>query len=371
MEQDDDDDDDTDDDTNVEDKENEAVIESDDDDTRRKRQRDDDVNYCEDDDTNSATLLEDAKTMSLLPTKLRKILEWRDGMTPGQFILQHNRDKQKLVQRYISFCKVKYDQTIQIDSARTALAKYFTRISESRSYLGCSSGDSVATAAAASDGDSVVGGDSVRGGGKTTGLAWHVSLDDLSSKDLKLFLKHDGMSPSVLLNSKSQDLIIQYKEFLKIHNRRVPAYTTIKSKISRFRNSVKEASTTGTSPRASASVIAEGDMLGGLSSELLTIYADEMLKLAMENQSKKSQQRVLPPKEIPDEINLMLEQLIQKEYPLFDSHKDEHSAKIMSDVIKTAWKTANDSLWGLNQTLDPSNKRVNIVLREICLKFCH
>ena len=371
MEQDDDDDDDTDDDTNVEDKENEAVIESDDDDTRRKRQRDDDVNYCEDDDTNSATLLEDAKTMSLLPTKLRKILEWRDGMTPGQFILQHNRDKQKLVQRYISFCKVKYDQTIQIDSARTALAKYFTRISESRSYLGCSSGDSVATAAAASDGDSVVGGDSVRGGGKTTGLAWHVSLDDLSSKDLKLFLKHDGMSPSVLLNSKSQDLIIQYKEFLKIHNRRVPAYTTIKSKISRFRNSVKEASTTGTSPRASASVIAEGDMLGGLSSELLTIYADEMLKLAMENQSKKSQQRVLPPKEIPDEINLMLEQLIQKEYPLFDSNKDERSAKIMSDVIKTTWTTANDSLRRLHRTLDDSSEeQVKLILRKICLKVC-
>ena len=119
------------------DEENEVVIDS-----ETKRQRDDDVDDV-DDDTESATLLlDDAKTMSLLPKKLRQFLEW-SGMTPGQFILQHNGDKKKLAQRYISFCKDKYNQTIQINSARTALAKYSTRISESRSFLGCSSGDSV------------------------------------------------------------------------------------------------------------------------------------------------------------------------------------------------------------------------------------
>ena len=169
QEQDDDDDDDTDDgdlgDYCVEqeqddDEENEVVIDS-----ETKRQRDDDVDDV-DDDTKSATLLlDDAKTMSLLPKKLRQFLEW-SGMTPGQFVLQHNGDKQKLAERYISFCKDKYNQTIQINSARTALASYSTRISESRSFLGCSSGDSV------------VGSDSVgRGGGKTTAAAAsHFSL---------------------------------------------------------------------------------------------------------------------------------------------------------------------------------------------------
>ena len=136
---------------------------SDDDDKGRKRQRDHDDDYREeqddDDDTNddtdvkdeenevvidsekgidggeSAMLLEDAKTMSLLTTNLRKFLEWRDGMTPGQFILQHKQDKHKLVQQYISFRQAKNDHTIQIDSARTAHANYFTKISESRSYF--------------------------------------------------------------------------------------------------------------------------------------------------------------------------------------------------------------------------------------------
>ena len=198
-----------------------------------------------------------------------------------------------------------------------------------------------------------------------------VNVDGLTSPDLILFLQHEGLSQAEFLEAKSAELIIQYKAFLLHYKKVVPLASTITTKISKFKSSVKALSTVGTSPQASASVIAEGDTFGGLSSELLTTYADEMLKLAMENQSKKSRQRVLPPKEIPDEINLMLEQLIQKEYPLFDSNKDERSAKIMSDVIRTAWKTANDSLRGLNLTLDSSNERLNIILRKICLKVCH
>ena len=101
-----------------------------------------------------------------------------------------------------------------------------------------------------------------------------VNVDGLTSPDLILFLQHAGLSQAEFLQTKSAELIIQYKAFLLHYKKVVPLASSITTKISKFKSSVKAISTVGTSPRASASVIAEGDTFGGLSSELHRIHKD-------------------------------------------------------------------------------------------------
>ena len=108
-----------------------------------------------------------------------------------------------------------------------------------------------------------------------------VNVDGLTSPDLILFLQHAGLSQAEFLQTKSAELIIQYKAFLLHYKKVVPLASSITTKISKFKSNVKALSTVGTSPRASASVIAEGDSViaegdtfGGLSSELHRIHKD-------------------------------------------------------------------------------------------------